>query len=153
MLSLIGELARYPDSYPSLLMLPLAPGTEDTYRAVMGFSPDFFATQLEEAAAEEENYAALRSIQDRSLGDMPLIVISASEFPNAAVLKLSTEEKAQAMAAWAELQAELVTLSSDGKQVIAEGASHFVHLDRPELVIGAIREVVQAGQQGVGINP
>ena len=153
MLSLIGELARYPDSYPSLLMLPLAPGTEDTYRAVMGFSPDFFATQLEEAAAEEENYAALRSIQDRSLGDLPLIVISASEFPNAAVLKLSTEEKAQAMAAWAELQAELVTLSSDSKQVIAKGASHFVHLDRPELVIDAIREVVQAAQQSVGINP
>lgn len=152
-LSLIGVLARYPGSYPSLLMLPLAPGTEETYRALMGFSPDFFATQLEEADAEEESYAALRSIQDRSLGDVPLIVISASEFPNAAVLKLSTEEKAQAMAAWAELQAELVTLSSDGKQVIAEGASHFVHLDRPELVIAAIREVVQAAQQGVRINP
>ena len=86
-------------------------------------------------------------------GDIPLSVPSASESPNAAVPKLSTEEKAQAMAAWAELQAELVTLSDDSKQVIAEGASHFVHLDRPELVIGAIREVVESAQQGVSINP
>jgi pimeloyl-ACP methyl ester carboxylesterase len=67
------------------------------------------------------------------------------------VLRLSTEEKARA--AWAGLQAELVRLSPDGKQVIAEGASHFVHLDRPELVIDAIREVVQGARQGVGINP
>jgi pimeloyl-ACP methyl ester carboxylesterase len=55
-------------------------------------------------------------------------------------------EQAQAMAAWAELQAELVTLSSNGKQVIAEGAGHHVHLDRPELVIDAIREVAETAQ-------
>jgi len=109
-------------------------------------NPQFFATSFEEASAEEESSAAMRNVQDRSLGDIPLIVISASEFPNAAMLNLSAEEEAQTMAVWAELQAELVALSSSGKQVIAEGASHFVHLDRPELVIDAIREVVEAAQ-------
>ena len=144
LLSAIGLLAQNPAAYPSQFLPPLAPGTEETYQALLAMSPQFFATALEEASAEEESYAALRSVQDPSLGDIPLIVISASEFTTSAVMSLSAEEQAQAMAAWAELQAELVTLSSNGKQVIAEGAEHHVHLDRPELVIDAIREVVEA---------
>jgi pimeloyl-ACP methyl ester carboxylesterase len=58
-----------------------------------------------------------------------------------------TKEQAQTMAVWAELQAELVALSSNGKQVIAEGAGHHVHLDQPELVIDAIREAVEAARR------
>jgi pimeloyl-ACP methyl ester carboxylesterase len=147
LLSSIGLLARYPTSYPSLFLIPLAPGTKETYLALQAMNPQFFATAIEETAAEEESCAAMRSVQDHSLGDMPLIVVSASEFADAAVLNLSAEERAQAMAVWAELQAELVALSSSGKQVIAEGAEHFIHLDRPELVIDAIREVVEAVQR------
>jgi pimeloyl-ACP methyl ester carboxylesterase len=146
LLSAIGLLARDPGGYPSQFLPPLAPGTEETYQALLAMSPQFFATSIEEASAEEESCAAMRSVQDPSLGDMPLIVISASEFATSAVMKLSAEEQAQAMAAWAELQAELVTLSSNGKQVIAEGAGHHVHLDQPQVVIDAIREVVEAAR-------
>jgi hypothetical protein len=107
-------------------------------------SPHFFATAIEETTAEEGGYAALRTLPSRSLGDLPLVVISASEFAATAVINLSTEEQASAMAAWAELQAELAALSSNGRQVIAEDAGHYVHLDRPQLVIDVIREVVEA---------
>jgi pimeloyl-ACP methyl ester carboxylesterase len=147
LLSAIGLLARNPNSYPSQFLTPLAPGTKETYLALQAMHPQFFATAIEEASAEEESCAALRRVPDPSLGDMPLIVISASEFLGSAVMNLSAEERAQSMAAWAELQAELVTLSSNGKQVIAEGAEHFVHLDRPDLVIDAIRRVVESAQQ------
>ncbi len=147
LLSSIGLLARYPTSYPSLFLIPLAPGTKETYLSLHAMNPQFFATSFEEASAEEEGCAAMRNVQDRSLGDIPLIVISASEFPNAAVLNLSAEEEAQTMAVWAELQAELAALSSDGKQVIVEGADHLIHVEQPELVIDAIREVVEAVQR------
>jgi hypothetical protein len=110
----------------------------------MAMNPQFLATAIEEADAEEESSAVLRSLQDRSLGDMPLIVISAGKLSSAAAINLSAEEQAQMMAVWAELQAELVALSSAGEQVTAEGAEHFVHRNRPELVIDAIREVVEA---------
>jgi len=73
-------------------------------------------------------------------------VISAGEFAATQVVNLSAEEKASVMAVWAELQAELATLSSNGRQVIAEDAGHYVHLDRPELVIDAIRDVLDAAQ-------
>jgi pimeloyl-ACP methyl ester carboxylesterase len=34
-----------------------------------------------------------------------------------------------------------------GKQVIAAGTGHFIHIDQPELVIAAIREVVEAARR------
>lgn len=105
-----------------------------------------FETAIAESAADEASGAAMRSLQNRSLGNIPLIVISASEFAAPANANLSAEEKAQTMAVWAELQAALVTLSSNGKQVIAEKAGHYIHIDQPELVIAAIREVVGAAQ-------
>lgn len=46
-----------------------------------------------------------------------------------------------------EQQADLVTLSRRGKQVIAANSSHHIHLDRPDLVIAAIREMVEGPQK------
>jgi len=42
-----------------------------------------------------------------------------------------------------ELQKELVRRSSKGKQVIAEKSGHNIHRDQPDLVIEAIREVME----------
>jgi pimeloyl-ACP methyl ester carboxylesterase len=42
-----------------------------------------------------------------------------------------------------ELQKELVGRSSRGKQVIAEKSGHNIHRDQPDLVINAIREVIE----------
>lgn len=46
-------------------------------------------------------------------------------------------------AQWSSLQAELVQLSPSGRQVIAPGSGHMVHLDEPELVAEVIRDVLQ----------
>lgn len=43
-----------------------------------------------------------------------------------------------------ELQQELVSRSSKGRQIIAEKSGHFIQRDQPELVIDAIRRVVEA---------
>lgn len=145
-LSVIGFLARNPDSYPSQLLPPQAPGTKETHKAILAMSPHFFLTAIEESAAEEESYAAMRNSPDRYLGDLPLVVISAGEFAATQMINLSAEEQASVMAVWAELQAELAMLSSNGRQVIAEDAGHYAHLDQPELVIDAIREVLDAAQ-------
>ena len=45
-----------------------------------------------------------------------------------------------------ELQQELVRRSSRGRQIIAEKSGHYIQRDQPELVIAAIREVVEAAQ-------
>lgn len=48
--------------------------------------------------------------------------------------------------AWQELQAWHAQLSPRGELIVAEGARHRIHIDRPDLVIDAIRRVVEAAR-------
>lgn len=66
------------------------------------------------------------------LGDRPLIVLSGNHN--------TPEARAR--------QEQLASLSSRGKHLVATGSGHWVHLDQPELVVWAIREVVEACRQG-----
>ena len=73
-----------------------------------------------------------------SLGDMPLVVLSHDpdeEQPEG-------ERDRSFEASWEQMQEELTRLSSRGCRRIARGSGHLVHLERPDLVIGAIRDVV-----------
>lgn len=80
-----------------------------------------------------------------SLGDIPLVVLShdpdkpSAELP--ADLAKSTNE------AWEKMQEELAHLSTRGTQSIAKKSSHYIQLDRPELVIDAIRSIVEQARQ------
>jgi len=93
-----------------------------------------------------EGLAALRRGQ-RSLGDRPLVVLSAGLPPRS--LPGVDEQTAQHM--WTErraLQAELAQLSSNSAQVIAEHSGHAVPRDQPRLIVDATLEVVRAVRQG-----
>jgi len=147
LMSAIGLLAQNPASYPNQFLPPLPEATEAAYTALLAIDPRWFETAIAEYAADEESCAAMRSLQNRSLGSIPLTIVSASELATPPNANLSAEEKQRTMAVWAELQAELVALSSSAQQVIAEGAGHFIHIDQPELVINAIREVVEAARR------
>jgi len=82
-----------------------------------------------------------------SLGDMPLIVLSAGatfdQLPEAVVKSVGQDVLDQMEQVSQELQQELAGLSSQGEQVIAEESSHYIQWDQPELVIDAIRKMVE----------
>jgi pimeloyl-ACP methyl ester carboxylesterase len=42
-----------------------------------------------------------------------------------------------------ELQSKLAQSSSFGKQIVAENSGHSVQLDQPELIIDAVRDMVE----------
>jgi len=65
-----------------------------------------------------------------SLGDLPLVV-------------LSGDHHAEPHIDW---QHELAQLSSRGRHLVASDCGHWVHLDHPEVVTSAIREVVTAAR-------
>ena len=44
---------------------------------------------------------------------------------------------------WDKLQHELTKLTHDSKYVVAHGSGHFVQVDRPEIVIDAVRDVLK----------
>jgi len=68
-----------------------------------------------------------------SLGDLPLVVLSGDHHA----------------APYADWQRDLAQLSSSGRHLVAGDSGHWIHLDHPELVISAIREVVTAARPAV----
>ncbi len=76
-----------------------------------------------------------------SLGNLPLAVLSSD--PNMPQPEIPEDLVKPADDAWQEMQEELAHLSTRGTHVIAKNSGHYVQLDRPDLVIAAIREVVE----------
>src|SRR5262249_18881103 len=79
------------------------------------------------------------------LGDMPLIVLRAykdgpPEDPSYSPEQHDGNNK--------KLPQELTGLSRNGKLILTEKSGHHIQLDEPELVIGAIRQVVEAARSG-----
>ena len=80
----------------------------------------------------------------KPLGGLPLVVISRSpDNPFLANMpELPTETNAALRQIWQDLQAELAELSSNTTRVIAAQAGHDIPNEEPELVIEAIRMLV-----------
>ncbi|MBV9385714.1 MAG: alpha/beta hydrolase [Chroococcidiopsidaceae cyanobacterium CP_BM_ER_R8_30] len=78
----------------------------------------------------------------RSLLDMPLVVLTRGvQEPNPG---RSNQQMKQFEQVWNELQADLVSLSSNSTQLIAQQSGHYIHLEQPQLVVKGIRQVVEA---------
>ena len=74
--------------------------------------------------------SAAQAAAVNSLGDLPLVVLSGDYHA----------------APYTDWQRNLAQLSSRGRQLVASDSGHWIHLDRPELVTRAIREVVTAAR-------
>ncbi len=75
-------------------------------------------------------------------GDLPLLVVSRDYSQPDADLPPEIAEKARA--AGDAMQEELAGLSTRGRRIAVAGSGHYVQLDRPQAVIQAIQEVVEA---------
>jgi pimeloyl-ACP methyl ester carboxylesterase len=80
-----------------------------------------------------------------SLGDMPLAVLSHD--PNVPIPEVPADLVKPMNIAWEEMQDELTHLSTRGTQTIAKNSSHYIQLDRPEVVVEAIRNVVDQARK------
>jgi pimeloyl-ACP methyl ester carboxylesterase len=89
------------------------------------------------AESWREEFTALRRQRlstGHPLGKLPLHVLERA--------KDSTE-------VWHNQQVELARLSSAGKLIKADGSGHMIHLERPDLVAQAIREVIREARLGI----
>jgi pimeloyl-ACP methyl ester carboxylesterase len=90
-------------------------------------------TGWSERISDEETVAQLRAAG--SLGDRPLVVLTA----------LADHDDEKLKQEWMQQHAHLAArLSSSSTHIIAEKSGHFIQLDQPDLVITAIRQVVEA---------
>ena len=88
----------------------------------------------------------------RSLGDVPLIVITAAHERQLAGGVPPWLYRC-GMRLWGRMQAELARLSGDRAHVVALRSDHFVQDDQPEVVIRAVEAVVRAERGGAPLPP
>jgi pimeloyl-ACP methyl ester carboxylesterase len=74
---------------------------------------------------------------DDALGDVPVVVLSAGARD----------------ARWREADARLARASSNGRHIISSHSGHWVHLDDPELVVGAIEDVIRRYREAYSNGP
>lgn len=106
-------------------------------RALYG-SARFWRTVYDEDQAYAQSCDELRRAR-RPLGDVPMIVLARATLQGAAAPLLGRS----ADGVWHRLQQDAATDSTQGHVVYVEGSGHNIHLDRPEVVIEAIAQVVQ----------
>ncbi len=75
-----------------------------------------------------------------SFGDKPLVDVSAAGTLRPAPPAVAEERASK----YAELQTKLLSLSTNSKQIVAENSGHFIIIDRPDVVIDAIGQVVHS---------
>jgi pimeloyl-ACP methyl ester carboxylesterase len=115
----------------------IAPGDERLAAAITA-RPSFFAAiagdlkSIEAAAASPAN-AVPEGMG--SLGDMPLVAITHGKpFPG---------PFARLEPFWLPGQQRMASLSTRGRLIVAEASNHMIHQDQPDLVLAALRSVVE----------
>lgn len=129
----IGLIRAFLDeSYPSTLK------TDSINIVQKAFFPRSFNAVLEEK--NQFPVMCLTANKINSFGDIPLTVITGTspsrvnELPDPELGKKFTPY-------WLEMQKEQLRLSTKSEHILAAKSGHYVQLDEPELVIGAIRKM------------
>ena len=108
---------------------------------LMAASDDFWPEEL------QAMYDA-RAKTPRPLGDMPLVVLIASGRGEDAPPNIPDDEWKRIVEEKKQQKAGFADLSSNSLLVFADKSGHHIQLAQPELVINAIRRVVDAARTG-----
>lgn len=141
----IGAFALAPNRVPADPLLPH--DTRATYQALAAKDATFLETVIAEEKAVDISLAHMRAVPNSTLGSMPLVVVSRGTSLLPPKTGLPPEIIQQVNRGWQQMQAELAALSSAGQQIIAEQSGHYIHLEQPQLVIDAIKQVIAVYRQ------
>lgn len=131
------------------LLLPDAEVPElpsQTAKAITAYQTTSLKAAFAEAAVFEDSLREAGTF--RTLGNLPLAVLSRgkpwSAFSEAErnASGLTREQFNRAEAAWASMQAEEASWSSNSTHQVLADSSHVMQLERPDAVIAAIKDVV-----------
>jgi pimeloyl-ACP methyl ester carboxylesterase len=112
---------------------PKLPLTVRQAAAARTMRPATCRAAYDEASGRAESLWEVRQAAD--LGSKPLMVVTRGR-------ELNPQ--------WRAGQAALLRLSTSSSQVVAAGSGHYVQLDRPDVVVAAVRTVLAAAQDAAG---
>jgi hypothetical protein len=140
--------ARVPPQSP--LPTPSTPGSGGPVAFGIESDPNFSKLSARDrelhlwAMAQTRNQKALQSnheMMPKCVAEADAITREHSDaFGDKPLVDVTTVDSARAT----ELQTKLLSLSQNSKQVIAEKSGHFIIIDRPDVVIDVISQVVQS---------
>lgn len=114
------------------------------YRALWATRPTFWEACAAEGEAAFSVWDETARENITSLGNIPLVVISSDTDMGFSV---DPNENTRANLVFRMLQKEMAAESPNGSYLIAKNSSHYVQIDKPEIVTGAIADVVNAARQ------
>jgi pimeloyl-ACP methyl ester carboxylesterase len=125
--------------------IPRFLGLCDENAVVRAADCNFHTSQ--EGVAEMKNFrqSATQAAAAGSLGDLPLAVLSHD--PDKPSAELPADLVKPTNDAWEKMQEEMAHLSTRGTQMIAKNSGHYIQIDRPDVVIEAVRSVVDQARQ------
>jgi pimeloyl-ACP methyl ester carboxylesterase len=149
-------LAAFPTSLPSSGKTAMGVQDDPTFSKLSAQDRELHrwgTAQTSDRAISPDNVDMLAdcvaqadaSIKDQShpLGDKPLVDITAGTVPPLPPPIAETWH-----IKYAELQTKLLSLSGNSKQFVTENSGHFVMIDRPDVVVDAINQVVRSVRNG-----
>jgi pimeloyl-ACP methyl ester carboxylesterase len=146
-LAAAGVFALRPSLVPGANDVPEAVG-RDRYRALMalgGGLKAMTATMKLLDASRAQVREARETAGAQPFGDLPLVVLSAGkagEIPGG----VPEEDQRANTELWRGLHRQMAAESSAGRWELVEGSGHMIHHGRPDAVVAAIREVVEAAR-------
>ena len=128
-----------------LRVIGFAPGLEPdslpprvrNFAHAVRFRTSAYRAAVDELIHFDESAAEVRALR-HSLS-VPVVVLSAG---------VSEESKARVQV-WNELQRSQANLSSGGCQVIARKSRHVIQIEEPDIVVNAIRQLVDQSRTGI----
>lgn len=130
---------------PTVLKLPA--DVQPIYMAMLSH-PSYFDATMGEGKELPETNLQVQAVG--SLGDLPLIVLTAEQSIDVATLKAMGYDTKMNLGGiqiiWVELQNELAALSTNSEHIIVKDSAHFIQLDQPQAVIDAIRRLIEMVQ-------
>ena len=93
-----------------------------------------FAAEEQEQNIDELSLSAnqVKEIRKKdALRNMPIIVLTADH-------KLTVDQNKK----WVDFQSDIASLSNKSKQIIVKDSGHFIQLEKPQIVVDAIKEII-----------
>jgi len=109
------------------------------------FSSLMFQELRDVIIAKASSMKALRA-QDNEMFFLKQSLAQLKKSKNALVNKpliIITAEETNKDPSWQKYQKELASLSNMGKQIIVEKSSHMINVDKPEVIVSAIKELIE----------
>lgn len=114
-------------------------------QAMAAYAPTSLGPMLKEIESLDQTLAEAGTF--RQLGNRPVYVLtSTAPLPEEALvsLKITTEQGAQYKEIWKEMHDEEASWSSKGQHQLVADAGHYIQFDRPDIVIEAVKSVVNS---------